>query len=265
MIEIARLQQIGGTLLGCVGDQNHDFGYHLCDPQNPDDYSTWGKLNVPVGDFACAFDPGMDWPRSREWLAWLITEIREDRIAGIAEVIGSYDGQDVRYWSDDSGWQQNGVEYSGTGHDTWTHVAVYRSTAREDHGILKGWTDNGFAPSGDDDMPQGIGPIQLPTEPNKHESYPIWPVNEGEAGFGKGWLSVWGDFFGGKAAIRLYLGNGKGGFTKVSDKLIIESGKTFGMELPKGTRGLSITRVQVDKDDACTSSLGFVVEYGKRL
>jgi hypothetical protein len=142
VIEKDRLHVIGGSFLGIIGDENHSFGYHLCAP--PDgDYSTLGSTNRPVGPYSCAIDIGMNWPASRTWLRWLIGEIREDRIQGIAEVIGSYDGSDVRYWSDDSGWETNGVRYDGEGHDTWTHVAVYRSTARIDHRLLAGWTRDG--------------------------------------------------------------------------------------------------------------------------
>ncbi len=59
---------------------------------------------------------------------------------GIPEVIGSYDGVNVRYWSDSSGWSTDGVPYQGQGHDTWTHVSIYRSTALEDHRVLAGWS-----------------------------------------------------------------------------------------------------------------------------
>lgn len=146
---------IGGTFLGIVGDQDHDYGYHLCEP-DPDDYSGWGALNVPACDCACAIDIGMDWAASRTWLQWLIREIRENRIRGIAEVIGSFDGENVRYWSDESGWQQEGVQYYGPGHDRWSHVAIYRSTAKQDHGILAGWTAIGYTggsmATGDEDF-----------------------------------------------------------------------------------------------------------------
>ncbi len=145
VVEKNRLLQIGGRFLGIIGDANHSFGYHRCSPSSGD-YSTAGIENRPVGEFACAIDIGMNWPVSRQWLAWLITEIREDRVTGIAEVIGSFDGRDVRYWSDSSGWQQNGVKYQGVGHDTWTHVAIYRSTAQQDHRILAGWTAGGYDP-----------------------------------------------------------------------------------------------------------------------
>lgn len=149
VIEKDRLKAIGGTFLGIIGDQNHTFGYHLCSPP-AGDYSTQGIANWPVGSYACAIDIGADWAASRQWLAWLIAEIREDRITGIAEVIGSLDGKTARYWSDSETpeWQQEGVPYDGDGHVAWAHVAIYRSTAKQDHGILKGWGANGQTGSG---------------------------------------------------------------------------------------------------------------------
>jgi hypothetical protein len=141
VIEKQRLATIGGSLLGICGDANHTYGYHVPAALLPSsDYSMQGAANVPVcAWYACAIDIGMDWPQSREWLKWLIPAIASDQIKGIAEVIGSYDGYDVRYWSDSTGWGTNGIPYTGSGHDSWTHVSIYRSTALDDHGILAGW------------------------------------------------------------------------------------------------------------------------------
>jgi len=141
-IEHDRLDVIGGTFLGICGDQNHTFGYHVAAANLPgSDASLQGAANTPVCVWdAAAIDIGMDWPASREWLKWLIEQIRTDKIQGIAEVIGSYDGSYVRYWSDTSGWSYDGVPYQGSGHDSHTHVSIYRSTTQQDHGILKGWT-----------------------------------------------------------------------------------------------------------------------------
>jgi hypothetical protein len=146
--EHLRLDNIGGSFLGICGDANHTYGYHVPAALLPSsDYSMEGAANVPVCDWhAAAIDLGMDWPASREWLMWLIEQIQTDAIQGIAEVIGSYDGVNVRYWSDSSGWSTEGVEYQGSGHDSWTHVAVYRSTTLDDHGILAGWTADGMLP-----------------------------------------------------------------------------------------------------------------------
>lgn len=136
---------IGGMWLGICGDVNHTYGYHVPAANLPaDDYSLEGAANVPVCEWhAAAIDIGMDWPASRDWLMWLIPAIASDEITGIAEVIGSYDGVNVRYWSDNAGWSVEGIPYTGEGHDTWTHVAIYRSTTLEDHHILDGWTADG--------------------------------------------------------------------------------------------------------------------------
>lgn len=146
IVEKERLAAIGGSFLGICGDVNHTYGYHLAAANLPgDDYSLEGEANDPVCEwYASAIDIGMDWPASREWLAWLIENVREGGLVGVAEVIGSYDGVDVRYWSDSAGWDQAGIPYTGQGHDTWTHVSIHRSTAYFDHGILAGWTANGM-------------------------------------------------------------------------------------------------------------------------
>jgi hypothetical protein len=146
--EKERLTGIGGSFLGICGDANHTYGYHVPAARLPaDDYSLRGDQNIPVCEWhAAAIDIGMDWPASRDWLRWLIQEIQAGRMVGVPEVIGSYDGVDVRYWSDTTGWSTDGVPYQGEGHDTWTHVSIYRSTALEDHHVLAGWTASGGPP-----------------------------------------------------------------------------------------------------------------------
>lgn len=140
-----RLQVLGGTWLGTCGDANHAYGYHVAACQLPaSDYSMQGSVNRPANAaYGCAIDIGMNWAAARAWLRWLIAEIAADRILGVPEVIGSYDGRNVRYWSDQTGWHTDGVAYTGTGHDTWTHVSCYRSTALVDHQLLTGWSANG--------------------------------------------------------------------------------------------------------------------------
>jgi MYXO-CTERM domain-containing protein len=145
-LERSRLEDvIGGSWLGICGDANHTYGYHVPAANLPaDDYSLEGEDNEPVCEwYASAIDIGMDWPASRDWLHWLIEGIQTGRLQGIGEVIGSYDGENVRYWSDSRGWSTEGVPYTGSGHDTWTHVSIHRSTALVDHRILAGWTATG--------------------------------------------------------------------------------------------------------------------------
>jgi hypothetical protein len=145
MLERARLDAIGGSFLGICGDANHTYGYHVAAANLPaSDYSLEGAANEPVCEWhAAAIDIGMDWPASRDWLRWLIQQVQTGGLTGIAEVIGSYDGSDVRYWSDSSGWSTAGEPYTGSGHDSWTHVSIHRSTALTDHKILAGWTATG--------------------------------------------------------------------------------------------------------------------------
>lgn len=144
-LERQRLEKIGGSFLGICGDANHTYGFHVAAAKLPaSDYSLEGAANEPICRYhAAAIDIGMDWPASRKWLSWLIKQVQSRAIRGVAEVIGSYDGKNVRYWSDSSGWSTNGEPYTGSGHDTWTHVSIHRSTALEDHRILYGWTANG--------------------------------------------------------------------------------------------------------------------------
>src|SRR5690606_41871287 len=100
-IEKDRLAKIGGALRGICGDANHSFGFHLPASELPaSDYSRKGKINAPDDMTACcAIDIGMDWKASRDWLRWLIKEKQAGRLKGGIEVIGSYDGRNVRYWS----------------------------------------------------------------------------------------------------------------------------------------------------------------------
>ena len=145
-LERQRLADIGGSWLGICGDANHTYGYHVPAARlAASDYSLEGEANTPVCEwYASAIDIGMDWPASRHWLMWLIEGIVNGDLHGIAEVIGSYDGDYVRYWSDNTGWNLEGIPYQGVGHDTWTHVAIHRSTAHEDHRILAGWSADGM-------------------------------------------------------------------------------------------------------------------------
>jgi hypothetical protein len=145
VIEKQRLRAIGGNFLGICGDANHTYGFHVPAYRLPaTDYSMRGEANRPVCQYhAAAIDIGMNWPAARAWLRWLIQEIRARRLTGIAEVIGSYDGRNVRYWSERNGWPTEGVAYTGVGHDTWSHISIYRSTALVDHRILAGWTATG--------------------------------------------------------------------------------------------------------------------------
>lgn len=116
----------------------------------------------------------------------------------------------------------------------------------------------------DEDMPTGMGPIQLPRAPHAHESYSIWPVNSGAIPWGVAFASIFADLFGGKAAFRIALSDGAGKWTIVGEKIVVESGKIWNMQLPTGCRGISVIRVPSDETDPCAGSVSMSIEYGRR-
>lgn len=113
-------------------------------------------------------------------------------------------------------------------------------------------------------MIAGMGPIQLPRANQAHESYSIWPVNAGAIPWGVAFASIFTDLFGGKAAFRIALSNGNGTWTVVGEKIVIESGKIWNMQLPTGTRGISVMRVPAVEGDPCMGSASMSIEYSSR-
>lgn len=114
-----------------------------------------------------------------------------------------------------------------------------------------------------DDMPFATSSQELPVGKDVARSYSIPPVESGRLDWGEAFLSVWADLFGGRAAFRIAVGDGQG-FTVVSERVTLESGKLFNLRLPKGTRGVSFKRLAADANDPCTASVSFSVEYGRR-
>lgn len=123
-VERARLAALGGTLFGVCPDDLHGYGHHLPSCRLPaDDYSLrYGRGNP---QHSSAIDIGMDWPRSRQWLLWLVAECRAGRKRGVVEIIGQPTGRPVLYWSQANGWREQ--LYLGAGHDRWTHVGCDRT------------------------------------------------------------------------------------------------------------------------------------------
>jgi hypothetical protein len=136
LAEKPRLELLGGDWLGCCGDPNHTYGFHLpscaC---APDDYSLRYGPGNPA--WACAGDFGMGWRGSREWLARLVQAVRTDPMyLPVVEIIGSLDGTQVLYWCRWNGWKTE--SYTGAGHDTWTHISYNRELAGKDLNLLGG-------------------------------------------------------------------------------------------------------------------------------
>lgn len=117
-----------------------------------------------------------------------------------------------------------------------------------------------------------IGPCALPSYPGGHENYSIPPVNSGGVPWGRAWLSIFADLFGGEAKFRIAVSNGVGGWSFLGvtpagggePRVVLESGHIYNVELPGGTRGLSFIREPVDEHDDCSGSVSFSVEYAAR-
>lgn len=269
LTELPRLSTVGAANLGICGDLNHHYGYHINSGRLPSsDYSMQGPLNRPVGDHCCALDIGMGWPAARSWIRWLIQMVREDRIQGVAEVIGSLDGRTARYWSDADGWGDSGVPYNGEGHVTWTHVGIYRSTAFVDHGLLAGWTPTGYSGSlantGEDDemallengdLKHGFGSANATviTGPALYAG-PVY-------GWSKAVASLGVDY--GEVAVRVFVY--ARGWQRITDSTVLRAGDdAWQFELPQNTTKVSVTRVKrSDADPGADVPGGYSIVYGK--
>jgi hypothetical protein len=121
---------------GCVGDSDHTSGYHVCYPP-AGDYSLTQPRDRGRAGYACAYDLGMGWTDSRKWFAWFVQQLKARRYPDVCELIGSYDGRRVLYFRGPDFATQN---YTGSGHDTWCHISVWRDSAQRDHSyILSDW------------------------------------------------------------------------------------------------------------------------------
>lgn len=155
----------GAVNSGCVGNDAHTYGYHLCPSriramgQWGSDYSTtMTRDRLPAGDWSQAFDLGMGWKDSRIWLAWLIGRVRAGAYPDLCEIIGSLDGKVALYWRA-PGWVTE--RYTGDGHVAWSHLGFWRDAgARDQSDILRDWQTN---PGGGTGMADEYAPWSRPT------------------------------------------------------------------------------------------------------
>jgi hypothetical protein len=261
--------------LGIVGDANHKAGYHLGpDRTPPGDYSEklardrGGASHYPY--YAAADDSGMDWPRSREWLANLVLDCRagKDHTRDIREIIGSLDGRNALYWDSQAGFRA--VDYKGSGHVTHTHISFFRDSADRDQSqVLRQFLE---PPQQEDDMPYGI-PIPIEPVIGKRTVQPIGPVLSGAVGWGPAWVSFGCD--GGDALVRavyqrddetwwfpLFGGDWDKDTTRWVRSGEPRSAHSYG--LSQGTGKLSFEIVDVIASDIDKFSIGAFVEYGPR-
>lgn len=138
---------IGPYWLGTIGDENHDYGYHLGASEVPaNDYSVIhprDKAGIAQfgGDWASGFDVGMGWPAAREWLAWTIDEASRGKFPDIREIIGSLDGEASYVWDFPSGqmWL-----HTGQPHITHAHFSIFRDSIFRSHlALVSGWSAQG--------------------------------------------------------------------------------------------------------------------------
>lgn len=141
--DVDRYKALGGKILGCCGDANHKYGFHVPAAVLPaSDYSL-RRSGPPLNRrWACAGDFGrVSWTTA--WLHWLVGECRAGRKPMVVEIIGSLDGVKALYWAAWEGWVAR--TYAGKGHVTWTHVSLDRAKADQDPGLFVGWGPAGRA------------------------------------------------------------------------------------------------------------------------
>lgn len=153
---------LGGQNWGCCGNEDHHTGFHMRgDVIPPTDYSRRHEPGLPFNmAYACAIDAAhMKDPRLMEYHAKLLGRLMADdpSLSMICEFIGKpWADRPVYYWA-----RWNGVTtlklYTGRGHDTWSHISIWRSRANETPPL---WT------------PGVVVPVPTPTPV---PSFPAWP------------------------------------------------------------------------------------------
>lgn len=138
---IDKARGLGVTILGCVGNDLHTFGFHVPANRLPAyDYSRVHSGPPADPNQACAGDFGMNKPWSRRWLAWLVASVKAGRMPEIVEIIGSLDGSEALYWARWNNWRVQ--RYTGQGHVAWSHISCDRAKGNSTVDLFDGWPDN---------------------------------------------------------------------------------------------------------------------------
>lgn len=145
-VERDRLKALGGTFLGCCGDQNHASGFHMagCATRAGDYSLRYGKGNP---SWAAAIDVGMDFAHSRDWLVYTVAQAKAGRRPGLVEIIGQPTGKPVLYWAAWHNWVPS--TYTGSGHKTHSHCGFDRSVIARGAAVdlhLLDWRPGATAP-----------------------------------------------------------------------------------------------------------------------
>lgn len=141
--------RLGGKNSGIVGDGNHGSGYHRsANEVSASDYSRRRDPNGSDGpytnwDYACAGDfwhggnTGL-----REKHRQVLARLMAGELPMICEMITKpWADRPVYYWA-----RWNGIttlqQYTGTGHDVWSHISWWRSRTNERAHL---WTSTGVS------------------------------------------------------------------------------------------------------------------------
>lgn len=126
--------RLGGGNSGCCGNRLHTYGFHCPGYAVPvTDYSRSHEAPPPYNmSWACAGDFGHSGnARLRAMHATVLARLMNGELPMICEFIGQpWPGKPVYYWAR---WNGNSTlqRYSGSGHDTWSHISWWRSKANQ--------------------------------------------------------------------------------------------------------------------------------------
>ncbi len=123
---------LGGGNSGCCGNAAHTYGFHCAanrvsasdysrrrDPAGPNAVTNWNY--AAAGDFGHSGKAHLR-AKHAELLARL--QANDPKLSMICEFIGQpWAGKPVYYWFRGDGLKK----YTGSGHDTWSHISWYRS------------------------------------------------------------------------------------------------------------------------------------------
>lgn len=149
-----------------------------------------------------------------------------------------------------SAWQySDNLPYAGTHVD----FNAFKGTIEQFSALIGyGTTDDG------DDMPNVLGPLQMPTG-NNMQSYSTHWIGMGAFDAKRTWLDVWSDLAGNHAAFRVAVGKGDGTYYTIVERVEVTSGQVWTLQLPVGARGFSIVRLPYDANDTMLRSVSMSI------
>lgn len=224
---------------GTIGDAEHD----PTSDHSPKDFPGWGQDIVTAGDFPNRPGLGLDAHARLD----SIRRSHDTRVKyGISndQIFSSYATASRAAWT----WgPYNPNDPTRDRHLTHGHLSVV-GDARADG--TQPWSIGGTAAADtveDEDMGQSLILPAMPGDVQKM-SYRIPAVEDGAADPRATWFCMGRDQFGARSAWRIWIGYGTDGLfeplpgTQEGGILVLQSMRPFSVQLPKGTRIVSVTR-----------------------